>query len=78
MYRIILVIGVALCAALPLGCATTPYARVIARSLNERSPEDFLEKAVVGPRGDGAFVVATTQVIEPAGKSVTFPGRPSR
>ena len=41
------------------------------------APEDFLAKAVVGPRGDGAYVVPTTQVVTPAGDSIEFPGRPT-
>ena len=42
----------------------------------KRGPEDFLEKAVVGPRGDGAYVVPTTQVVQPAGQTLEFSGRP--
>lgn len=41
------------------------------------SPRDFLDKAVVGPQGDGTYVVATTQVIDPAGETVLVSGRPS-
>jgi len=67
-----LILFVAVCS----GCASTPYARSVARSL-ENGPCDFLQKAVVGPQSDGTFVVATTQAISPAGKSVTFPGRPT-
>ncbi|NIA15965.1 MAG: hypothetical protein GWP08_18025 [Nitrospiraceae bacterium] len=40
-------------------------------------PEVFLERAVVGPQADGTYVVATTQVVDPAGETVPFPGRPS-
>ena len=40
-------------------------------------PEVFLERAVVGPQADGTYVVATTQVVDPAGETVSFPGRPS-
>jgi YVTN family beta-propeller protein len=61
---------------LSFGCVSTPYSQAIGRSL-ARGPEDFLRKAVVGPQSDGAYVVATTQVVTPAGKSVTFPGRPT-
>ncbi len=39
-------------------------------------PTDFLEKAVVGPNGDGTYVVPTNQLIDPAGETVQFPGRP--
>jgi len=40
-------------------------------------PQDFLERAVVGPQDDGSYVVATTQIIEPAGETLAFPGRPT-
>lgn len=39
-------------------------------------PEDFLERAAVGPMGDGTWVVPTTQHIAPAGDTKLFPGRP--
>ena len=42
----------------------------------EFKPQDYLVQAVVGPRGDGAYVVPTTQLVSPAGKTVLFPGRP--
>jgi len=45
------------------------------RSLAE-GPKAFLDMAVVGPQGDGTWVVATTQIIDPAGESILFPGRP--
>jgi len=39
-------------------------------------PSDFLDQAVVGPRGDGTYVVPTNQLIDPAGTTIDFPGRP--
>ncbi|MDX9972818.1 MAG: beta-propeller fold lactonase family protein, partial [FCB group bacterium] len=42
----------------------------------QRGPDEFLVKAVVGPRRDGAYVVPTTQIVDPAGASIQFPGRP--
>ncbi len=42
-----------------------------------RGPQDFLRQAVVGPQGDGTYVVATTQIVSPAGQSVVFRGRPT-
>jgi YVTN family beta-propeller protein len=62
--------------ALPLVCFSEPYSRGIARSL-ARGPDDFLAKAVLGPQGDGTYVVATTQIVKPAGETVQFPGRPT-
>ena len=76
MRRFVLAISLLVLLTLPFGCVSIRYPQAIARSL-ERGPEDFLCKAVVGPQSDGAFVVATTQVVAPAGKSVTFPGRPT-
>ena len=76
MRRFVLAISLLALLTLPFGCVSTRYSQAIARSL-ELGPEDFLCKAVVGPQNDGAFVVATTQIVAPAGKSVTFPGRPT-
>ncbi|MCX5768935.1 MAG: bifunctional YncE family protein/alkaline phosphatase family protein [Candidatus Hydrogenedentes bacterium] len=59
-----------------VGCLSSPYSRSIERA-TETPPEDFLAKAVVGPQGDGTYVVATTQVVAPAGESIEFPGRPT-
>jgi YVTN family beta-propeller protein len=42
-----------------------------------RGPDQFLQKAVAGPQGDGTYVVATTQIVSPAGESVVFAGRPT-
>jgi len=62
-------------AALAAGCATTNELPGVQRAL-DAGPDAFLNKAVVGPQGDGTFVVPTTQVLNPAGKTVEFPGRP--
>ncbi len=35
-----------------------------------------LERATVGRGDDGTYVVATQQIIDPAGESILFPGRP--
>ncbi|MEJ7766238.1 MAG: bifunctional YncE family protein/alkaline phosphatase family protein [Chitinophagaceae bacterium] len=38
---------------------------------------DALHKeALVGPQAKGAYLVSTSQIIDPAGRMVTFPGRP--
>jgi hypothetical protein len=34
------------------------------------------EKTLVGPTADSSFLVATSQIIDPEGKTITFPGRP--
>ena len=58
------------------GCVSSPYSRGVERAI-EKAPGDFLAKAVVGPQGDGTYVVATTQIVAPAGESIEFPGRPT-
>lgn len=59
------------------GCATTPeHAEDEGKDLVSERPTDFLEQAVVGPQGDGTYVVPTNQLIDPAGETVQFPGRP--
>ncbi len=42
----------------------------------EKPPDPYFETALVGPQDDSTFIVATTQRIDPAGKNITFPGRP--
>ncbi len=42
----------------------------------EKPPDPYFEKALVGPQDDSTYIVATTQRIDPAGKNITFPGRP--
>jgi len=37
----------------------------------------FNRRAMVGPQDDGTHVVATSQIINPAGNTVIFPGRPT-
>ena len=58
------------------GCISTQYPNGIEKAL-KHPPTDFLEQAVVGPQGEGTYVVPTAQVVDPAGDSVTFPGRPT-
>lgn len=60
---------------LALGCAAVPPQDGLERALRG-GPEDFLEQAVVGPLGDGAYVVPTTQIVRSAGDMVLLPGRP--
>ncbi len=76
MRKALLLLSSIVCAVLVAGCVSTAYSRALSRSI-ARGPEDFLCKAVVGPQSDGTFVVATTQVVSPAGESLEFPGRPT-
>jgi YVTN family beta-propeller protein len=57
------------------GCATVRYGADLRRA-RQATPEDFLVRAAVGPLNDGTYVVATTQLIDPVGETVLFPGRP--
>ena len=41
------------------------------------APDLFNRRAMVGPQDDGTHVVATSQIINPAGNTVVFPGRPT-
>ncbi len=41
------------------------------------APDLFNRRALVGPQDDGTHVVATSQIINPAGNTVIFPGRPT-
>ena len=71
-----ILLGVVSLVTLGLGCVTTRYDRAIERSF-ARGPQEFLVKAVVGPQGDGTYVVATTQVVSSAGTMTFCAGRPS-
>lgn len=57
------------------GCVTIQHPSGMDEALR-RGPTAFLEKAVVGPQDDGTYVVPTTQVVDPAGKTLLIPGRP--
>ena len=60
-----------------LGCQTeTETNRSALETALEQQPDVFFEQAMVGPQEDGTYVVATTQRIDPAGTTITFPGRP--
>ncbi len=58
-----------------IGCATVYRPAGIQEALN-RGPETFLDKVVVGPQDDGTYVVGTAQLVDPAGETLLFPGRP--
>lgn len=42
----------------------------------QHAPDSYFEHAFVGPQGDGTYIVATSQRIDPVGLNITFPGRP--
>jgi YVTN family beta-propeller protein len=41
-----------------------------------RSKANFNERAIVGKQDDGSYVVPTSQIIDPAGNTISFSGRP--
>ena len=55
------------------GCTTGK--RTGLENLKEKADE-FGKEALIGPQSDESYVVATSQVIDPAGETVVFPGRP--
>ena len=62
---------------MPQRIITTAFLLVAASIL--MSPEcaaDERDKLKVGVQPDGRIVVPTNQILQPAGKQVTFPGRP--
>jgi len=53
------------------GCSLVKHSELI-----KDASDNFSEQALVGPQKDGTYIVTTSQIIDPAGKTVTFPGRP--
>src|SRR5262249_31341655 len=45
-------------------------------ALPGRAADDERDRLKVGVQPDGRIVVPTNQILKPAGKQVTFPGRP--
>lgn len=54
------------------GCTTGK--RTGLENLKEKADE-FGKEALIGPQHDESYVVATSQVIDPAGETVVFPGQ---
>ncbi|MBC7923581.1 MAG: hypothetical protein H7Z75_21095 [Ferruginibacter sp.] len=72
----LLVPGLALLALIGLGgCGSNQQSSEPENRLAE-APDAFPAQAQVGPQPDSTFVVATSQIIDPAGETVAFPGRP--
>lgn len=42
----------------------------------KKDKDSFTKQAFVGPQSNNTYVVPTSQIINPAGKTITFPGRP--
>jgi YVTN family beta-propeller protein len=45
-------------------------------NLFEKSKDKFKDNSVVGAQEDSTRIVATSQIIDPAGETISFPGRP--
>ncbi|MDF3078919.1 MAG: Phosphoesterase family protein [Sphingobacteriaceae bacterium] len=55
------------------GCVSSKLAD---RLKNGTDDSRFAKQSKAGPQKDGSYIVPTSQTITPAGKTVTFPGRP--
>jgi YVTN family beta-propeller protein len=55
---------------------STSIGQTINREKGWEKNESHLENSKVGPLSDSSYLVATTQVIDPVGETITFPGRP--
>jgi YVTN family beta-propeller protein len=66
--------AIPLCLTLVL-CAITLYS--IAQTKPYAGKDKFAKKSRVGKQKDGSYIVSTSQIIDPAGNQVTFPGRPT-
>lgn len=53
--------------------ATSSNAQEIAKGGKDK----FEKKSLVGKQKDGSYIVPTSQIIDPAGATITFPGRPT-
>ncbi|MEX1241498.1 MAG: hypothetical protein WEB30_17385, partial [Cyclobacteriaceae bacterium] len=42
----------------------------------KRSKDKFAKKSLVGKQRNDSYIVSTSQIIDPAGDNITFPGRP--
>lgn len=47
-----------------------------AQKKRKAGQDKFEKNALVGEQRDGSFIVPTAQIIDPAGTTITFPGRP--
>ncbi len=48
----------------------------VAQEKESRKRDKIGKEALVGKQNDGSYLVPTSQVIDPAGTTITFPGRP--
>ena len=64
----------ALCLLALICCSITTNS--IAQKLPKAEIDKFDKKSLAGKQVDGSYVVPTSQIIDPAGTTITFPGRP--
>ena len=48
----------------------------IAQKIPKSAKDKFDKKSLAGKQKDGSYIVPTSQIIDPAGTTITFPGRP--
>lgn len=48
-----------------------------AQKKSSAGKDTFAKKSRVGKQKDGSYIVSTSQIIDPAGDHITFPGRPT-
>ncbi|MDF3077688.1 MAG: Phosphoesterase family protein [Sphingobacteriaceae bacterium] len=57
-------------------CVVAAFLLSVTASAQQTEKDKFDKKAKVGKQADDSYVVPTTQIIDPAGTNITFPGRP--
>lgn len=57
-----------------IGCTTKKEKSALEKFKNNQ--DTFGKETLVGPQNDETYVVSTSQIIDPAGETITFPGRP--
>lgn len=56
-------------------CCLAGYA--IGQKKSKADKDNFARKSLVGKQKNGSYIVSTSQIIDPAGYQITFPGRPT-
>ena len=65
-----------ICICFLTNCVSVKNKEKLTTSLTT-APDLFNRRVMVGPQEDGTHVVATSQIINPAGNTVAFAGRPT-
>ncbi len=72
-YKQLIFVGVLL-SACSIRCISQAKLQAVKKVKNNK--DTFRKEAFVGPQSNNTYVVPTSQIINPAGKTITFPGRP--